>query len=497
MPDAYKGPSTLTSGEETTMRQEKSVLRAVTKITGIRMRKWWQPLRHFAFFCCAAVALAIPVICSAESMHNDITAFQGAKTCAECHDTSAQEVMESLHYQMRGEPKFIDGWDKGKPAGMMVDFSPLYHTMAPLGWVNRVRQAGAEKQGFIDGCAKCHAGLGAPPQQGTISESDLSNIDCLICHAPDYRRVLVKKTTSAAATSKGKKEQREEAGFRMEPAPGVDTLKAARQAKKPSTGMCLRCHGTNDGAYGAYGRPGIVDGEGDVHFPMGITCTECHTVKKHKIAGGADLRAQELTETQVGCPNCHTEKPHKGKESAQLNRHCYRIACQSCHIPAIARNTNESVMTEIDWSAPKRNVTSGLFEPTIRRATRLKPEYAWWNRMMSPAGEPLGSKRDRKARIYPWQRVVCTVINDAATGRPLPLHPGIYAATGDIEAALRKGAAETQQAYSGKWKTAQQTVLLSVNHQVAPKTEALKCDDCHGEHARVDLKTLGYGMGRR
>ena len=428
-------------------------------------------------------------------MHNEITAYQGAKTCTECHDTSAQEVMESLHYQLRGEPKFIDGWDKGKPAGMLVDFSPLYHTMAPLAWINKVKQSGAGKQGHIDGCAKCHAGLGALPQQvGIISERDLSNIDCLVCHAPVYQRVLAKKMKIVATDTKKKKEQLEETDFRIEPAPGSDLLKEARQSKKPTTGMCLRCHGANDGVYG---RPGIVDGEVDVHFPMGMICTECHTVKKHKIAGGANLMAQELTETRVGCPNCHTEKPHKGKEGAQLNRHCYKIACQSCHIPAIARTAGESVVTEIDWSAPKRNITSGLFEPTVKRATRFKPEYAWWNRMMSPAGEPQGSKRDRSSRIYPWQKVVCTVICDAETGLPVPLHAGIYAATGDVGDALRKGAAEMKQSYSGKWKTARQTVLLSVNHQVAPMTEALKCDDCHGEHWKVDLKALGYGSGRR
>lgn len=449
----------------------------------------------FVLSFAAAVALYFPFICSAGSMHDGIAVYQGAKTCIECHDTSAQEVMESLHYQMKGEPPFIDGWDKSKSVGMLADFSPLYHTIAPLGWITRVRQAGAEKQESITGCATCHASLGDQPQKaGGIAENETDNIDCLICHAPDYQRVLIKKSNPDTNSSKKKKDQPEKGGFRMAPAPGTDILKVARLAKKPSNVMCLRCHGPN---YGIYGRPGIVEGESDVHFPMGITCTECHTVKKHKIAGGADLRAQELTETPVGCPNCHTDKPHKGNEGAQLNRHCYRIACQSCHIPVIARTANEPAVTEIDWNQPKRNETSGLFEPTVKRATSLKPEYAWWNRMMSPAGEPQGSKRDRKSRIYPWQRVICTVINDAATGMPLPLHPGVYAATGDVEAALRKGAADTQQNYSGKWKTTRQTILLSVNHHVAPKSEALKCDDCHGDHGRVDLKALGYGSGRR
>jgi hypothetical protein len=36
-------------------------------------------------------------------------------------------------------------------------------------------------------------------------------------------------------------------------------------------------------------------------------------------------------------------------------------------------------------------------------------------------------------------------------------------------------------------------MLVSVNHQVAPKAEALKCDDCHDANGRIDFKALGYG----
>lgn len=474
------------------MKHPKTTPRSGTAIKAATPRHGRHPLYHVMLPCLTAATLAISGACFAESMHSEISAYQGAKTCGECHDTSAREVMESLHYQMSGEPRAIDGWDKGKAVGMLTDFSPLYHTVASLDWISGIKQTGAGKREAINGCASCHAGFGAPPQKaGVVSEQDLANIDCLVCHAPDYRRTLVKETKTVVTGMKQKKKvQHEEVRFRIEPAPGTDTLKAARQARKPSTGMCLRCHGAVDRMHV---RPAISDGENDVHFAMGMTCTECHTVKKHKIAGGADLRAQELHDTPVGCPNCHTEKPHKGKDGALLNKHCYRIACQTCHIPAIARTTDMPAATDIDWSTPVRNATTGLFEPAIKRTNGLKPEYAWWNRVMSPAGEPQGGKRDRTSRVYPWQRVACTVIIDATTGTPLPMHAGTYAATGDIEAAIRKGAAELRQPYGGTWKTARQTVLLSVNHQVAPKTEALKCDDCHGENGKAALKALGYG----
>ncbi|MFZ2949807.1 MAG: hypothetical protein WA003_10020, partial [Desulfuromonadaceae bacterium] len=278
--------------------------------------------------------------------------------------------------------------------------------------------------------------------------------------------------------------------FRIAPAKGVDVLKVARQAQKPSAEMCLRCHdATGNGNFWR----GIAGGENDVHFSMGMICTECHTVKKHKIAGGADLKFQELTEVTVGCTNCHTEKPHKGDAGPQLNRHCYKIACQTCHVPAIARHANALAVTHIDWTTPIKNEKSGLFEPATKKGSRLKPEHIWWNRTTSSAENSLRSKRDRLARIYPWQRINCTIIVDAATGMPLPLKTSVYAVAGDPGAAAAKGAAEAKLPYSGKWKAEQRSMLVSVNHQIAPKAEALKCGDCHDANGRIDLKALGYG----
>jgi hypothetical protein len=442
-------------------------------------------MRHVLFCFFTAIAIGASTAAAAETMHGEITRYDGARTCAECHDRAATEVAESLHYQLKGEPRFIEGWEKGKEAGLLLDFSPMYHTYAGLGWLEAVKPVSAQRQEQLKGCAVCHAGSGKQPNPSTrLAADDLAAIDCLICHGPDYRRAVVKEVR------RGKEKGKEEVLFKIVPADGVDTLKSARHAQKPTSEMCLRCHGVVGNGDFKHGIPG---GESDVHFSMGMNCTDCHTVKQHKIAGGADLKAQELTEVQVGCPNCHTLKPHKGDNGAQLNRHCNRIACQTCHTPSIARDANAPAVTDIDWTTPKRNEKSALFEPATKQGNRLKPDYLWWNKTMRGAWEPVGSKRDRQSRIYPWQRITSTIIVDAATGSPLPIKTGVYAATGDVGAAAGKGAAEAKQPYSGQWKGVRQTVLLSVNHQIAPKTEALQCDDCHGENAKVDLKALGYG----
>ena len=42
----------------------------------------------------------------------------GSCTAASCHEGAAKEVAESLNYQQRAVPQFLEGWEAGKVAGM-------------------------------------------------------------------------------------------------------------------------------------------------------------------------------------------------------------------------------------------------------------------------------------------------------------------------------------------------------------------------------------------
>ena len=85
------------------------------------------------------------------------------------------------------------------------------------------------------------------------------------------------------------------------------------------------------------------------------------------------------------------------------------------------------------------------------------------------------------------------MIGDAATDKPIYIKAGVYAVTGDPGAAAKKGAEDGKQIYSGNWKGVKETMVFSMNHQVAPKGEALKCDSCHSPKGVLDFKKLGYG----
>jgi hypothetical protein len=54
--------------------------------------------------------------------HQAITEFTGPETCAQCHVTAAQEVVESLHYQHQGEVPYREGWEEGVLGGMYVTY---------------------------------------------------------------------------------------------------------------------------------------------------------------------------------------------------------------------------------------------------------------------------------------------------------------------------------------------------------------------------------------
>lgn len=343
-------------------------------------------------------------------------------------------------------------------------------------WIGILQPKDASKPAQPGGCVLCHAGLGAKPNPvGKLTEADFANIDCLLCHAPGYKRTVVKDGDR----------------LRIAPDPSVDVLKAAQSVGKPTNEMCLRCH------LGAGGGPNHKHGvtptkESDVHVAKGMACTDCHTVKGHKIAGGADIKAQELTDVKVACENCHAS-PHKGEQAKELDRHAARIACQTCHVPLIARDPKMPTIVARDWTKPVLNEKTGLYMPTNKPASNLRPEYAWWNRIMKIPPEPAGSLSDPKSKIYPWKRTDYTVIGDAENGKPVFIKSGAYAVTGDPGAAASRGAEDGKQAYSGKWKGISETMVFSVNHQVAPKGEALKCGSCHGPNGVLDFGKLGYG----
>jgi hypothetical protein len=224
---------------------------------------------------------------------------------------------------------------------------------------------------------------------------------------------------------------------------------------------------------------------------------DCHPTKDHRTAGGSDIKAQERPDVLVACTNCHeAARVHRGPDAATLAKHTERVACQTCHIPAIARDPKFPTVVRRDWMKPVLNEKTGLYGPTNEIATNVPPVYRWWNRKMTVPPEPIGDLRDPSAKLSPWKRVTYIVVSDGASGKAVFIKAGLYATKGDPLAAARKGAEETKQEFSGSVKGGEETMLFSLNHQVAPKAQALSCNACHRGGGVLDFEALGYSKDR-
>jgi hypothetical protein len=73
----------------------------------------------------AAAALVAAAANAQEPSHaKHVVRYEGTASCvtASCHEGAAKEVAESLHYQQSGIPRFLEGWEPGKTAGMLHSY---------------------------------------------------------------------------------------------------------------------------------------------------------------------------------------------------------------------------------------------------------------------------------------------------------------------------------------------------------------------------------------
>jgi hypothetical protein len=361
--------------------------------------------------------------------------------------------------------------------GLLTEYCGAEGTVSSVNWLSLVQPTN-QMAARAMGCANCHAGLGAKPNPvDQLTQADYDNIDCLICHSPTYERTLVSTNGKLAFV----------------PAPGVDMTIALQGVRKPTTDMCQRCHAEVGGGPN-YKRGTNPTLNSDVHLRAGIECVNCHSSLNHHITGAGDLKAVDRLDDQLSCASCHTETPHEGT-NAVYNAHTSRVACQTCHIPVIARDANEPTVLTQDWTQPVLNPATGLYEPSRTLQSNIKPVYKWWNgkTQRAPVG-PLGSIADEKARIYPWKEMTTRIPVDATnTSRPLPVKLESYSRDGNLTKAVAAAATESGIAYSGAWTAGVETMQLGLQHQVAPRSEALTCKDCHvPQGGRLDFQALGY-----
>ncbi|MCB2186830.1 MAG: hypothetical protein KQJ78_10460 [Deltaproteobacteria bacterium] len=422
------------------------------------------------------------------------TEYKGSSTCLPCHAKEVNEVFGSVHYQWQGDARYAEGLstDKAGKLGGINDFC-IYPDINFIG--RQPHPSGGTVNG---GCAQCHVGMGAKPSTTPTSEQ-LANIDCLICHSDKYQRKVVDVNGQ----------------WRFAPdeaAMSVSLMDAAWNLSKPTTLACLKCHAKGGGGDNfkrgdmalaqANATPDL-----DIHLASqasggaGLNCLSCHKSQAHRIPGrGSDLRPIDTT-TKIDCADCHTNAPH---DDSQLNTHVNRVHCTVCHIPTFAKGTPTDLHR--DYSVPADTAASGLYEPHMQMVSNIIPVYKFWNRSSyfyefgqpaSPGSEgrvvmsePVGSLNITGSRLFPFKLHQAEQPQDPATNRLIPLKMSVYFGTGDVIEAAKQGVAAVGWSYQGQ-NYASTLRYMGLFHQVAPKSQALNCADCHGG-TRVDFAALGY-----
>ena len=443
------------------------------------------------------------------------------RVCIKCHTEAARQLQKTKHWTW----EFLNPDNKQR-----------------VGKRNILNNFCITPQSNFAHCTKCHAGYGWVDDKYDFTVEE--NVDCLVCH--DTTGTYLKAGDNGGL-----------------PKETVDLTYVAQNVGKTSRDSCGACHFYGGGGNGVkHGDMDtsltVPDIELDVHMDAvgeDFTCATCHKHIEHKVAGSRymmeaahtedyHLHRRERTEHNFAhCRACHGNSPHKKEAKARLNNHAKTIACQTCHVPRIARGGVPTRMTW-DWSTAgildesgepfkerkNGNITYDSKRGTFTYAENVNPEYIWFNGRVSylllneraelnedgyvEINSFDGSPDDGKSRIWPvkvfrgvqpYDPVLGTMVVPHTTG----LNEDAYWRNFDWEKAITAGMLSAGQPFSGKVDFIKTQMSWPITHMVAPAKDAVGCDECHskngrmkdiegifipGRDARVKMDMVGWGM---
>ena len=403
------------------------------------------------------------------------TGSEVTAACLECHETAAQQVMDTVHFTWESEPVQLPGREE----------------LVTVGKKNQINNFCIGIQGNWPSCTRCHAGYGWEDANYDFNQE--ANVDCLVCHAD--ANIYAK-------------------GLAGEPAEGVDLLAAAQSVGSPTRQNCGSCHFNGGGGNAV--KHGDLDES--LYFPdeavdvhMGrydFECVDCHQTTDHQISGHM-ISVSPLDNNTLACTNCHSTDLHADE---RITSHVETVACQTCHIPEGA--TRNATKTQWDWSTAGQDLPEDphvylKIKGSFVYEDNILPTYAWFNGnadryivgdIIDPTQpteltQPLGDITDPTAQIWPFKVHETLQPYDAVYNYllvPRTAGEGGFWTEFDWDQAFRLAEEDTGLAYSGKYDFAPTTMHWTLTHLVQPKENALQCNDCHGENGRMDWEALGY-----
>jgi octaheme c-type cytochrome (tetrathionate reductase family) len=441
------------------------------------------------------------------------------KACLTCHTEAGKHFMKSIHWT----------WEYTHPK-----------TGQKLGKNQLVNNYCTNSRGNEGMCAQCHASYNR--KDASFDFKNQENIDCLVCHDRTGTYYKVPPTKGNAACS-----------VMFNDLAPIDLVKVAQSVDLPGRENCGSCHYKGGGGDGA--KHGDLDSslnrpsrDLDVHMNAtgtNFACSQCHVSKQHVFAGSRyDMIAKDtggtgkpgLRRDVATCESCHGDSPHRKASliGIKLNGHVAKVACQTCHIPEMARG---GVATLVDWDwrtagktrngegYSEENYVQGNGEPrhTYRSikgnftyGEKLTPHYAWFDGQMKyttidtkfdPAKQPIpinsfaGSYKDNASRIWPFKRMHTVQPYDKGNNTLVYMHlwgedDAAYWGNYDYAKAIKVGMEKNNRPYSGEYGFIETYSYWPITHMVAPKEKALACSECHAKDGRLASLTGFYMPGR-
>jgi len=430
------------------------------------------------------------------------------KACLSCHNLAAKQVHASSHWN----------WETASArTGQLVGKrNVLNNTMISI-----------SSNGPY--CARCH--ISNEWKEEGFDFTAEEQVDCLACHdttgtyaSNKWHQLRVK--CSACHVEWDKSKARE-----VVRKPNLSEL--AKKVGKPTVQSCGGCHFYSDGGDGI--KQGDLDSSLaaaprhlDVHMAkegLDYSCTTCHKTEHHQMRGsqyGPESKDERGVDVVGGsratCESCHGLLPHPESANPKLNDHVDRIACQTCHIPALARG-GRPTKPWWDWSTAGRVDDAGkdIVEKDdqgrviysskrggARWAENLAPEYVWFNGRIDfttlddridPAevvqlNTLAGGPDDPKSRIWPVKTLRgkqpidaerATLVSASLFGRKDDGFWKTFDWSASIDAAMKAAGRE----FSGEVGFVETEMRIPVNHMVAPAEDALACESCHSRDGRM------------
>lgn len=438
--------------------------------------------------------------------------------CLSCHTEAARQIHHTKHWT----------WEYINPDSMQ--------RLGKKNVINNFCLAIPSNYAF---CNTCHIGYGWKDKSFDFTSE--TSVDCLVCH----------DTTGSYIKAAGMAGHPAYQDMEFPPGSGqviraVDLQRVAQRVGKTSRDTCGSCHFYGGGGDGV--KHGDMDSSLaapdralDVHMDalgLDFTCATCHMTIGHQVPGsryaptamdrgGRHLRGKQDKSNPGTCQSCHGNQPHEA-EVGVLNKHSSKVACQTCHIPAMSRG---GIPTKIfwDWSTAGKLGPDGMPIAKVDAkghevynskkgdfilGENIVPEYIWFNgkirytllneQIEKTAGITQinrfeGSPKDGKSMIWPvkifrgiqpYDPVTKTLLIPHTTGTD----ETSYWKNFNWEKAIATGMDYTGAPFSGKVDFIRTEMTWPLNHMVAPKESALDCKECHHPNGR--MKNLpGFHVG--